>query len=406
LLTTPIFVEKINTDRGTLENLQGFRPILRFNPLSVCLNKHQIEIRVSRLISKVLIVFKQVNLDLLTISSKVMEFTYFIGTDVSKNELDFAVMHGKTLLFHKKIANTEQAINLFIKELIKLPAFNLASAVFCMELTGIYNNHLLVCVHKTKPNIWLDADIQTKRSSGNIRGKNDKVDAIRIADYAYTKRDKVRLWAPKREVIQQLASLAATRGRLIEAKKILKTPLQEQDSFSTKKVVKQSAAVCSHTLKAIDADLEKAEKAIDELIAKDPELKRLFNLVTSVSGIGKITATQILITTNEFKSIRNPKQYACYAGVAPFVEESGIFKGKGRVSHMANKKVKTLLHMSAIVAIQYNQDLKCYYYRKVNEQKKNKMSVINAVRNKLILRIFACVNQNSPYQNNYHKLLA
>ena len=382
------------------------RPILRFNPLSVCLNKHQIEIRVLRLISKVLIVFKQVNLDLLTIKNKVMEFTYFIGTDVSKNELDFAVMRGKVFLFHKEIANTETAIILFIKELVKLPGFDLASAIFCMEHTGIYNNHLLACLHNKKANIWLESALQIKRSSGNIRGKNDKVDAIRIADYAYTKRDKVRLWVPRREIIQQLANLAATRVRLIEAKKILKTPLQEQDSFTAKKIIRHSTYVCSHTLKAIDADLDRAEKAINNLIAKDPELKRLFNLVTSVNGIGKVTATQILITTNEFKDISNPKQYACYAGVAPFIEESGIFKGKGRVSHQANKKVKTLLHMAAIVAIQYNQDIKQYYDRKVNEQKKNKMSVINAVRNKLILRIFACVNHNSPYQNNYQQSLA
>jgi len=351
-------------------------------------------------------VFKQVNLDLLTINSKVMEFTYFIGTDVSKNELDFAVMNGKTLLFHKEIANTEEAISHFIKALIKLPQFDLGKAIFCMEHTGIYNNHLLVYLHKKKANIWLESALQIKRSSGNLRGKNDKVDAIRIADYAYTQRDKVRLWTPKREVIQQLANLAATRARLIEAKKILKTPLQEQDNFSNKKVVKQSTSVCNHTLKAIDADLEKAEAAIDDLIAKDAELKRLFKLVTSVTGIGKVTATQILITTNEFKDINSAKQYACYAGVAPFVEESGIFRGKGRVSHMANKKVKTLLHMSAIVAIQYNQDLKRYYHRKVNEQKKNKMSVINAVRNKLILRIFACVNHNSPYQIIYQKSFA
>jgi transposase len=335
-----------------------------------------------------------------------MEFTYFIGTDVSKNELDFAVMHGKALLFHKEIANTEQAISLFIKELLKLPQFDLRKAVFCMEHTGIYNNHLLGYLHKKKANIWLESAIHIKRSSGNLRGKNDKIDAIRIADYAYTQRDKVRLWVPKREVIQQLANLTATRARLIEAKKILKTPLLEQDNFSTKRVVKKSTAVCSHTLKAIDADLEKAEEAIDELIAKDAELKRLFNLVTSVTGIGKVTATQILITTNEFKDISNPKQYACYAGVAPFVKESGIFRGKGRVSHMANKKVKTLLHMSAIVAIQHNIDLKSYYDRKVNEQKKNKMSVVNAVRNKLILRIFACVNHNSSYQKNYQNLFA
>ena len=94
--------------------------------------------------------FKQVNLDLLTIKSKVMEFTCFTGTDVSKNELDFAVMRGKTLLFHKEIANTDQAINLFIKDLIKQPGFDWSSAVFCMEHTGIYNNYLLASLHKKK----------------------------------------------------------------------------------------------------------------------------------------------------------------------------------------------------------------------------------------------------------------
>jgi len=144
-------------------------------------------------------------------------------------------MRGKTLLFHKEVANTEQAITLFIKELNKLPAFSLMNAIFCMEHTGIYNNHLLVCLHKKKANIWLESAMQIKRSSGNIRGKNDKVDAIRIADYAYTKRDKVRLWTPKREVIQQLANLTATRARLIEAKKNVENTIAGTGKFQHKK---------------------------------------------------------------------------------------------------------------------------------------------------------------------------
>lgn len=353
-----------------------------------------------------MIVFKQVNLDLLTIKNKVMEFTYFIGTDVSKNELDFAVMRGKTLLFHREIANTPEAITSFIKELCKLPDFNLSNAVFCMEHTGIYNNYLLACLYKKKANIWLEAAVQIKNSSGKLRGKNDKVDSIRIADYAYTQRDKMRLWAPKREVIQQLAHLSTARTRLIEAKKMLKTPLMELNNFSAKKIAAPGASICSHTLKAIDADLERADNKIDKLIADDPELRRLFSLITSVSGVGKVTATQILITTNEFKDIRNPKQYACYAGLAPFTDDSGKIEKKARVSHMANKKMKTLLHLSAIVAIRHNPDLKLYYERKVNQDKKNKMSVINAVRNKLVLRVFACVNQNRKYENNYRKLVA
>ena len=187
---------------------------------------------------------------------------------------------------------------------------------------------------------------------------------------------------------------------------MLKTPLKEYGSFIKKKAAKQNTAVCSKALNGIEASLENVEKSIMIIINADPELKRLFTLVTSVVGIGKVTAIQLIVTTNEFKDINNAKSYACYAGLVPYLEESGIFKGKGRISHMANKKVKTLLHMAALVAIQYNDELRLYYKRKVNVEKKNKMSVINAVRNKLIQRIFSCVNQNRLYEKNYLKSIA
>lgn len=335
-----------------------------------------------------------------------MEFTYFIGTDVSKNELDFAVMCGKTHLFHKEIANNPSDIIAFLKELVKLPAFSFKDAVFCMEHTGIYNNNLLGCLHKKKANVCLEAATQIKNSLGNIRGKNDKTDAIRIAEYAYKNREELHLWQPKREVIEQLAHFSAIRSRLVEARKSLKTPLQETGAFINKKLAKQNEQLCSKSLAAIEMDLIKVDKAIDMVIAADQELKRIFSLVTSVSGIGKVTATMIIISTNEFKDIKDPKKFACHAGVAPFTKESGLFKGKARVSHMANKKLKTLLHLAAMVSIQNNEELKLYYQRRVLKDNKNKMSTLNAIRNKLILRIFACVNQNRPYEKNYCRLVA
>ena len=337
---------------------------------------------------------------------KDMEFEFFIGIDVSKSELDFAVQQGKKLLFHKEIANEPEAIKVFVKELCKQPGFNLSKAVFCMEHTGIYNNHSLAYLHKKNTNICLEAATHIKKSLGNIRGKNDKIDAIRIAEYAYTNREKLRLWAPKREVVQQLANLATTRSRLIEAKKMLKTPLKETGAFVNKSIAKQNESVCAKTLKAIEADLKKADQLMDKIISLDKELTRLFTLITSVTGIGKVTTVQVVVTTNEFKDISEPKQFACHAGVAPFTDDSGKVKKKARVSHMANKKIKTLLHMAAMVAIQCDPEIKLYYQRMVNVGKKNKMSVINAVRNKLILRIFACVRQNRLYQNNYQRLVA
>ncbi|MDP3244291.1 MAG: IS110 family transposase [bacterium] len=335
-----------------------------------------------------------------------MEFTYFIGIDVSKNDLDFAVMQNKTFLFHKKISNSPAAIISLLKELVQLPDFTLRKAVFCMEHTGIYSNHLLGVLFKKQSSVCLEAALHIRNSLGNIRGKNDKIDAIRIAEYAYKNREQLRLWQPKREVIIRLAQLSATRSRLIEAQKVLTTPIKESKEFITRAMDKENTTVCQSTLRAIKSDLIKVDKAIQQIIASDPELSRLFALITSVDGIGKVTATQVIITTNEFKTINNPNKFACYAGVVPFSKESGLFKGRPRVSHLANKKMKTLLHLAALSAIRYNDDMGAYYGRKVSQENKNKMSTLNAVRNKLIHRIFACVNNNRPYEKNYQKLVA
>jgi transposase len=293
-----------------------------------------------------------------------------------------------------------------LKELSKLKGFSLNNAVFCMEHTGIYSNHLLSCLYQTEANICLESATQIKKSLGNLRGKNDKVDSMRIAAYAYKNREELRLWSPRREEVQQLAHLSSTRSRLIKAKKMLKTPLKEYGSFVKKKASKQNIEICGKALNGIEASLRNVEKAIIAIVNNDPQLKRLFSLVTSVVGIGEVTAIQLIVTTNEFKGINNAKSYACYAGLVPYLEESGVFKGKGRISHLANKRVKTLLHMAALVTIQHNDELRLFYQRKVNIEKKNKMSVINAVRNKLVQRIFSCVNQNRSYEKNYLKSLA
>lgn len=108
-----------------------------------------------------------------------MEFEFFIGIDVSKNELDFAVQQGKHFLFHREVANEPQAILAFIKELSSLPGFRLTHAVFCMEHTGIYNNHLLQVLYKKKAGICLESATQIRNSLGNIRGKNDRIDSHR-----------------------------------------------------------------------------------------------------------------------------------------------------------------------------------------------------------------------------------
>lgn len=330
-----------------------------------------------------------------------MEFTFYLGVDVSKNELDFSLRCGKESLFHKEIPNTAVQIKQFFKELKSTPGFSLEKTLVCMEHTGIYSNHLLAFLMKAKANIWLESAIKIKRSMGLVRGKSDKIDAGRIAQYAYEKREHCTLWKPKREVVQKLAYLTTVRRGLVETQKQFNTQFGESKAFIAKGIISQAQKLCERTLNSLKADLAKVEKAIEQIIKEDERLSRLFALATSVPGIGPVTATEMILTTNEFEDFKDPKKFACYAGVAPFPHESGLYKGKSRVSHMANKQMKTYLHLAALTALQVDKEISAYFQRRTVDDKKSKMLVINAIRNKLILRVFACINQNRKYDKSY-----
>lgn len=222
-----------------------------------------------------------------------------------------------------------------------------------MEHTGIYNAHAMSCLHDLGFPIWLESSLQIKRSGGMQRGKNDAVDAVRIAEYSFRFRDRLRLWQPPRLVIQKLAYLSALRQRLIVARQQLAQPVAEQQGFVDKAVGRQMARACQASLKALEADLASADRQIKELIRQDERLSELFELVTSVPGVGGATAAEVLVATNEFKDISEPKKLACHAGVAPFEHQSGTsVRGRTRVSQHARKRLKSLFHMGAMSAIQ------------------------------------------------------
>jgi transposase len=334
-----------------------------------------------------------------------MNWKYFIGIDVSKLSLDICVLAGKEKVKSVIIENDPKALNAFWKELSRsCKDFSTSKILCCLEHTGIYNEHLLSFLSARKVDICLENPTHIKLSGGLLRGKNDQVDAWRIAIYAYREKESLRLWEAPRPVIKTLKHLSVLRNRLINAKKMLSVPGNEIKRFD-KQAAKLMGSLTKNTIKQIGKDLKTVQDRMLEVIQEDPALKRLFAITTSVGGIGPVTATAIIITTNEFQNINQAQKYACYAGVAPFEHSSGTsVRGRTRVSHQANKGVKTLLHLAALTAIRYNTDMKTYYDRKVNEGK-NKMLVINAVRNKLVHRVFSCVNQNRPYEKNYHHML-
>ncbi|RDB04646.1 IS110 family transposase [Runella aurantiaca] len=335
-----------------------------------------------------------------------MEIRYYIGIDVSKATLDWAVFDGKTTVLQTQSPNSEKGIKTVLRLLKELPDFSVQFSIICLEHTGIYNAVVLQQLVAASFPVWLESSLQIKQAGGLQRGKSDQIDAQRIAEYAFRFRDCIRIWQPPRQLLKDLTNLSALRQRLLLVRSQLQQPIDEQAGFVEAKQHKELIKYCRASLKSINSDLEKVNQQMAKLIENDQHLKELFTLMTSIPGVGSATATEVILATDEFKAITDPKKLACHAGVAPFEHRSGTsVRGKTRVSQHARKRLKSLFHLAAMSAIRSKGEIKDYYVRKVAEGK-NKMLVLNAVRNKIIHRIYAVVRRGEKYDKNYINTLA
>jgi transposase len=330
-----------------------------------------------------------------------METKLFMGCDIAQDTFTFCLRDQSQVVCQGEVINSKKAIHKWLKELKLVYHVELTSVIFCMEHTGIYGMILMRTLHNRSLIVCVEGASNIKLSLGLQRGKNDRVDARRIAEYAMRYTDRLKQWKPKREVLEKLQLLNGMRSRLIKARNVLSSHTKEVGKFLGKQEYVLLKKGTQESLKAIEANIKKADDGIEALIKSDENLKRLSDLVTSVASIGMVTCAAILVKTNEFQDISDAKKFACTAGLAPFEHSSGkSVRGKTRVSHRAHKDLKTLLHMCALGAISRKGELQDFYQRKVG-QGKNKMVVLNAVRNKLVHRVFAVVRDGIMYQKNY-----
>ena len=131
-----------------------------------------------------------------------MELKHYVGVDVSKSTLDFAVCSDGKIVGRYHCENNKKGIVLVVKEMRKLEGFGMRNSVFCMEFTGIYNNHLIDYLLASKACIWMEPALRIKQSQGMISGKTVVIEAGRLAEYAFTFRNNMRLWIPARDEVK------------------------------------------------------------------------------------------------------------------------------------------------------------------------------------------------------------
>ena len=330
-----------------------------------------------------------------------METKLFMGCDIAQDSFSYCLRSNKEILLEGLVGNDAKAIRQWLSALKRVHKLDPATMLFCLEHTGIYGMILMRTLYQRSLVVCVEGAANIKLSLGLQRGKNDRIDAQRIAEYAMRYTDRLKQWVPKRNAIERLQILIGLRSRLIKAQNVLASHTREVRKFLGKQDYMLLKNGTQDSLKAIQANLKKTDQEIAALIKSDDHLKKLSDLVTSVDSIGMVTCAAILVRTNEFKDFTEAKKFACTAGLAPFEHSSGkSVRGKTRVSHRAHKDLKTLLHMCAIGAISRKGELQDFYQRKV-DQGKNKMVVLNAIRNKLVHRVFAVVRDGVMYQKNY-----
>ena len=145
-----------------------------------------------------------------------MSFKNFLGIDISKKTFDVALIKDNDIsaISSSSFSNSGKGL-VNLEEFLKKQGLNMQETLFCMEHTGIYCRLLSHYLTERKYHVWLEMPVQIIRSLGLQRGKNDRIDAKRIAEYACLKKDKAVLWEPPREVVLRMNDLLTLRDRLL-----------------------------------------------------------------------------------------------------------------------------------------------------------------------------------------------
>lgn len=327
-----------------------------------------------------------------------MKFKDFIGIDISKKTLDVHIYSTKTTeVFENGNSGFKKIVKWF-----ETSTHGLANqAVFIFEHTGLYSHNLSLFLERENIPFVIVPGLEIKRSMGLTRGKEDKIDAKRIAIYGFRLRDElIPVKLPSKQ-LADLKILLGLRDRLVKQKSGYLANLKESKAFMVRKENEVFFKVQETMIKTLSKEIKIIEATIKGLINADESLKRNFNLLVSIKGVGPQTAAHMIAYTDNFSKFKTWRKFASYSGIAPFPHSSGTsIRGKNKVSHLANKKMKTLFDLCAKTAIQYNQEMKQFYNKRV-EQGKNKMSTINIIRNKLLARMFAVIERKTPYVDIY-----
>ncbi len=207
------------------------------------------------------------------------------------------------------------------------------------------------------------------------------------------------LWQKPKNIFRDLKQLTRERDQIVADRVIAKNQLhaEQVEAFPNDR----SICRANQRIKLLDEQEKEIKREIADFVKTDKQLRKKIDLITSIPGVGSLTAVTVVAETNGFDLIRNKKQLVSYSGLDIISKDSGTsVKGKPRISKKGNRHLRKALHMPALTAIRNAERFKAIFVRLVSKHG-IKMKAAVAVQRKILEMIYTIWKTEKPYDKEY-----
>ncbi len=326
------------------------------------------------------------------------------GIDMAKDKFDagFTTIDECQNIKHKGVKmfkNTPQGFEEFYNWCKKHQQEDI-SMHFTMEATGVYYESLAYfLVEKGKiVSVLLPNTVKKFGESLNIKSKTDKIDAKILGQMGVER--KLPQWTVTTPIYRDFKTLTRERQNLVEMRTMVKNQLHAENH--TAHPHGPTITRMTNHIKYMDKQISGIEKELKKRVKKDEEVSEKIKKVTTIPGVGFITAITVAAETQGFANFTSIRQLTSFAGYDIRIIESGKFKGKTRISKKGNSHIRRAMYMPSISAKKHTKTYN-KFYEKLNQRKQNGLITGTAVQRKLLGLIYTLWKNDTVYIDNYQE---
>jgi len=333
-----------------------------------------------------------------------MKLKYSVGIDVAKDKFDACIV-----VIDQTQSVTIKATKSFVMkndyksfiEWVKKHQKEDIPLCFTMEATGNYFEKLVAYLVENGCYVSVVLPNKAKKylQSLGIKSKTDRIDAKGLAQMGAEQ--KLKSWQPFTKNIYKLRSLTRQHENLNKQKTVLANQLHSQmyNMYEIKEVQKQLKTM----IKLIDKQLGQIEVFIKELLDNDVALKSKAENLTSIPGVGLLTAATVIAETNGFYLIESVGQLISYVGYDIVENQSGKRVGRTRISKKGNSHIRRILYMPSLNVVRLKVDAFKVFYERLYDRNKIKMKSYVAVQKKILILLYTLWRIDKPFNPNFYK---